>query len=181
MRQNISLAIQLTALPWLIFAGDMLLPVSLRQFGILPRTITGLKGILLAPLLHGGLNHLIANTAALLVLLLVAFSYSRKLAAKALGIIIAVGGMLVWLFGGGDRIHIGSSGIIFGLIGFLLFIGLYRRDWKALAASLFTGLAYGSSLQSLLVHTPGISWSGHFFGFASGVLAAYLMRKKQAG
>jgi len=181
LRQNLFLSIYITALPWLVFVADTILPADMRQYGILPRDVAGIKGILFTPFLHGGLRHLVTNTGALFILLTVAFSYSRKLAAWALCIIVLGGGGLVWLFGDGSRVHIGSSGVIFGLIGYLLAIGVYRRDWKALLASVFAGLVYGSTLLSLLVHSPGISWSGHFFGFLSGVLAASMVRKSAAG
>ena len=91
----------------------------------------------------------------------------------AIGIISILGGGLVWIFGKANTIHIGSSGIIFGLIGFLMFIGVFRREWRALAASAVIFFLYGGALLSLFYTLPGISWEGHFFGFLSGVLAAW--------
>ena len=76
-------------------------------------------------------------------------------------------------FGTANTIHIGASGLIFGLIGFLLFSGIFRREWTALFVSLAIGFFYGGALLSLLSVVPGISWSGHFFGFLAGVMAAW--------
>jgi membrane associated rhomboid family serine protease len=180
LSKNIKTALQIVALPWLIYFVDVLLPIDLRAYGIQPRTKEGLWGILLAPLLHGGLHHIVANTGALFVLSIVSLSYSRRLTCRALLIILIGGGGLVWLFGQGPSLHIGSSGIIFGLIGYLIFLGIYRREWKALTVSVFIALLYGGTLLSLLVRTPGISWSGHFFGFITGVFAAAWMKNGNA-
>ena len=108
----------------------------------------------------------------LFVLLVVSLSFSRKLTIMAILVISLVGGGLVWLFGGSNTVHIGASGIIFGLIGFLTFIGIFRREWKALLFSLAVFFFYGGTLLSLLRYVPGTSWTGHFFGFLSGALAA---------
>ena len=180
LRKDVTTALQIVALPWLVYFLDIVLPIDLRTYGIRPRSIEGLWGIAFAPLLHGGLNHLMANTGALFILLIVSLSYSRKLTYRALLIVITGGGGLVWLLGPGHSLHIGSSGVIFGLIGFLIFLGIYRREWKALIVSSLIGFIYGGMLLSLLVRTPGISWSGHFFGFITGIIAASWMKRSSA-
>ncbi|NNL75095.1 MAG: rhomboid family intramembrane serine protease, partial [Desulfobacterales bacterium] len=107
------------------------------------------------------------------VLLVVSLSFNRVLTVKALLIIVVVGGGLVWLFGSSNSIHIGASGIIFGLMGFLMFLGVFRREWTALGFSVAIFVLYGGAILSLLTYVPGISWGGHFFGFISGVSAAW--------
>ncbi len=174
--KNIQTALKIVSLPWLIYFLDAILPVELRGYGIQPRQIEGLWGIAAAPLLHGGLGHLAANTGALFILSAVSLSYNRKLTVLALLFITIGGGGLVWLFGKGQSLHIGSSGIVFGLIGFLMFLGIFRREWKALMISVLVALVYGGTLLSLLTRTPGISWSGHFFGFITGIMAAAWIR-----
>ena len=161
---------------WLVFFFNLAVPIDLRLYGLRPRQLDGLVGILLTPLLHVDLRHLVANSGILFVLLAVSLSFSRKLTFKAIGIIILVGGGLVWLSGKEGTIHIGASGVIFGLIGYLICLGLFRRDWKALLISLTTFVLYGGALQSLFIYVPGISWTGHLFGFLSGVLAAWWTR-----
>ena len=173
IRPALKTATAIVLLLWGIHAINWLFPLDLRYLGIRPRSLNGLVGIVGAPLLHGNLNHLIANTSALIVLLTVALAYSRKLAFRALGIIVVSGGLLVWVFGSASAIHIGASGVVFGLVGYLLFIGLFRREWVALAVSAAVLLLYGSVLLSLLQFAPGVSWSSHFFGFISGILAAW--------
>ena len=173
---NLELSVLLVVLLWLVLLADVILPVDLRQYGIRPREVGSLGGILFAPFLHANLSHLIANSGALFVLMLVSLSYNRRLTFRALTIIVLAGGLLVWIFGTPQSVHIGASGLIFGLIGFLLFTGFFRREWSALLVSIIVFLLYGGALLSLFVHAPGISWAGHFFGFLAGVLAAWLNR-----
>ncbi len=176
IRQNIQTALAAVAILWLVFFINMALPIDLRLYGLRPRHLDGLAGILLTPFLHVDLPHLIANSGVLFVLMTVSLSFSRKLTFRALWIIVLLGGGLVWLSGNEGTIHIGVSGVIFGLIGFLMCLGLFRRDWKALVSSLFIFLLYGGALQSLFIYVPGISWAGHLFGFVAGVLAAWWMK-----
>ena len=174
--QNLQIAFAAIAILWLVYFLNLVLVVDLRVYGLKPRHIDGLWGILAAPFLHVDIHHLIANTGALFILLTVSLSYSRALTLKALLTIMLLGGGLVWLFGRGGAVHIGASGIIFGLIGFLMCLGVFRRDWKALIISIVITVVYGGALHSLLIYMPGISWTGHLFGFISGVLAAWVTR-----
>ena len=176
LSQNIRITIGSIAVLWAVYLTNLVLLIDLRQFGILPRHVIGLRGIAAAPFLHVDSQHLIANSGALFVLLIVSLSYDRSMTLRALIIIMLFGGGLVWLFGRGGAIHIGASGIIFGLIGFLMCLGLFRREWKALIVSVLITVFYGGALYSLLMYIPGISWSGHVFGFLAGVLAAWCMR-----
>ena len=176
IRQNIQTAFTSVAILWLVFFINLALPMDLRHYGLRPRQLDGLAGILFTPFLHVDLRHLIANSGILFVLLAVALSFSRKLAIRALWIIVLVGGGLVWLSGKEGTIHIGASGVIFGLIGYLMCLGIFRRDWKALIISLAIFLLYGGALQTLFIYVPGVSWAGHLFGFVSGAMAAWWMR-----
>lgn len=174
--KNLQIALAAVAILWIVHFLNLALPVDLRLYGLRPRHLDSLWGIVFTPFLHGDLRHLIANSGTLLVLLTVSLSFSRKMTFNALLIIILLGGGLVWLFGKSNTIHIGASGIIFGLISFLMFLGIFHRKWTALILSAAIFLFYGGALFSLLIYVPGISWSGHFFGFISGVVAARLQK-----
>ena len=174
--QNIRFAAAAIAILWLVYFLNLILVVDLRIYGIMPRNTDGLWGIAAAPFLHADLQHLTANSGILFILLAVSLSYSQAQTLKALLIITLLGGTLVWLLGRGGSIHIGASGIIFGLIGYLMFLGLFRRSWKAVMISMVISLLYGGALYSLLIYVPGISWSGHLFGFLAGVTAAWWVR-----
>jgi membrane associated rhomboid family serine protease len=131
--------------------------------------------IFIAPWLHVGFGHLTANTVPLIVLgWLVMLRRTRDFVVVAL-ISALVSGLGIWLFGGSRTIHLGASGVIFGLLGALLARAYFERSWAALALALVAGFLYGGMLWGVLPGTPGVSWLGHFFGFAGGVLAARLL------
>ena len=111
-----------------------------------------------------------------LLLLLLSLSYSRELTADAIIVSWALSGAFVWIFGS-DSVHCGASGIVYGLIGFLLTAGIVRRDGMAAGMAVAVLCVYSGTLFSLLRFVPGVSWSGHASGFASGVLTAWATRK----
>jgi membrane associated rhomboid family serine protease len=154
---------------------QIILGGRLDGFGIRPRTWSGLGHILIAPWLHVGFGHLAANTVPLLVLgWLVMLRRTFDFVMVAL-ISALVSGFGIWLFGGARTIHLGASGVIFGLLGALLARAYFERSWAALALALVAGLLYGGMLWGVLPGAPGVSWLGHFFGFVGGVLAARLL------
>jgi len=171
--KNIQIALTAVAILWLVYALNLVLVADLRLYGIHPRRMYGLWGIIFSPFLHNDLRHLTANTGAFFVLLILSLSFSKKLTIIACVIISLLGGGLVWIFGRSDTVHIGASGIIFGLIGFLMFSGIFRRELKTLFLALVVFLLYGGALYTLVVYEPGISWTGHFYGFIAGTLAAW--------
>lgn len=180
MRDNLTFALVVVAAIWIGFGFEMLFP-GLIKWGIRPRTVSGLWGIVFSPFLHLNLAHLIANTIPLFVLLLLALSYNRTLAMEALVIITLLGGGLVWLFGRSHTVVIGASGVIFGLVGFLLFVGVFRRELKAVIVAVIVVLLYGSTFVYGLVPRPYVSFMGHAFGFVSGVIAAWLAGQAKRG
>ena len=177
VRKNVKIALVCVAFLWMVYFIGLILPFDLRSYGISPRTIQGLLGLIASPFLHSGLGHLVSNSLALAALLSISLMYSRKLTVEVVIISALLGGGFVWLFGSRNTVHVGASGVIFGLVGYLLAIGLFRRELLALVVSLVVFFYYGYTLFSLFVVLPGVSWSGHFFGFASGVFAAWLTRK----
>ncbi len=175
--QNVQIAFAVIALLWIIHLLDIVLPADLQLYGLQPRSPDGLRGIVCYPFLHSNFRHLSGNSGTLFMLLTVSLSMSRKMTGAALTVIIFAGGAGVWLFGKPGTIHIGASGVIFGLIGFLLFIGIFQKNWKTFLFSLAVFMAYGGALWSLLIVRSGVSWSAHFWGFTSGIAAAWLMPK----
>jgi len=175
------------ALLYLIELVDLLTGHALDRNGIRPLEADGLKGILVAPLLHANWGHLAANTVPALVLgfLVTLAGMSRFIWATA--IIWILGGLGTWLLGNLDRCplgtnHIGASGLIFGWLGFLLVFGwLTRHVWQILAglAVLFVygGILWGA--VPALSGCGGVSWQGHLCGAVAGVLAAYWLSKPE--
>ncbi len=168
--------VALVALLWALQVINWIIGYGLNPaFGLIPRHLSGLDGIIAMPLLHGSFAHLMANTPPLLVMggLLVATATRALLPVNA--VVIGLGGGLVWLFGS-SAIHIGASGLVFGWFGFLVARGFVDRSPITLGAALVVGVLYGSILWGVLPGQPGVSWEAHLFGAIAGAAAAFLVR-----
>lgn len=155
------------------FSMDM----ALTNFGLEPRTFTGLLGIITMPLLHGDWMHLIGNSMSFLVLAGMLFYFYPKLSYRIFFISWIAIGVLVW-FTGRPSVHIGASGIIYAFAAFLFLSGLIRRYYKLMAVSLIVVFLYGSMLWGVLPGQPGISWESHLSGMLVGLLLAVIFRKQ---
>lgn len=176
---------------WGIFIIDVALRVTLDfqlaiYAGLLPRNVHGLPGIIGAHFLHANLPHILANSVGILILGWLACRYSRKLAAIAVLEAMLVAGVFTWLFGSwGDPrplVHVGASGVIFGLIGFLLANAIFRFDLVAILVGLLVGYLFIGALPGMLPVEEGgppVSWEMHLGGFAGGVIASWTNRKKK--
>lgn len=145
-------------------------------YSIEPRTLTGLRGILFAPLLHADWGHYGSNAVALLVLGAVAIYTYRVVAYKVTLWIWLLDGIGVWLLGR-DSYHLGASGLIYGLASFLFFSGILRRNRALWALSLFVIVGYGGLIWGMMPFLQDISWEAHLFGFLSGVGLSVYYRK----
>jgi len=151
---------------------------ALDSYGILPRTIIGLRGILFAPFLHGGLPHLIANTVPFLTLGWFVMLQETSDFFIVTAITMVVSGLGVWLIGS-PGVHIGASGLVFGYLGFLLLRGYFQRNIPSILLSLLVGFLYGGAIWGVLPTVPGVSWEGHLFGFIGGIIAARLLSQRK--
>lgn len=161
------------ALLWILELVDtLLLRGAFNRLGIKPRQPKGLIGIPLAPLLHGNLGHLAANTGPLAILGSLILLDGLRSLLTVTGIVWLVSGVGVWLLGRSQTNHIGASGLVFGYLGFLLLRGYFERSPLAIGLAVLVGLLYGSALWGLLPLQKGRSWAGHAFGFLAGALTA---------
>ena len=178
--RNADTALAAVGLLWLVFLADKILPADLCGLGIRPRQASGVAGILFCPFLHANLAHLAANSVALFVLLTLSLSLGRGLTLEVVLLTAAIGGFLVWLLGASGAVYVGASGVIFGLIGFLLALSLFRMAIRPVLVSLVVFALYGGSLLTLFRNQPGVSWLAHASGFVAGVIAAWRMRNAPA-
>ncbi len=161
---------------WLVQAVNWASGYRLNvTFGLIPRHVAGLDGILGMPFLHGSFAHLASNTPPLLVMggLLATTATRALLAVNA--VIVGAGGVLVWFFGS-TAVHVGASGLVFGWFGFLVARGLVDRSPVTLAAALAVGFLYGAMIWGVLPGRPGVSWEAHLFGALAGAGAALVIR-----
>jgi len=175
-RLAFKIAVGFVALIWLIDMVNWALDLELRRFGVRPRQFAGLPGILLAPLLHGGPYHLLANSLPLLVLGTGILYLYPNSALKVLPGVYLGPGIAVWLLAAGGN-HIGSSGLIYGLAGYIFVAGVIRLDRRAIAASLLVSFLYGSMVWGVLPIQPGVSWETHLAGGLIGVALAVALRR----
>lgn len=155
---------------------DLVLPgTPLDRYGILPRSLPGLVGVPLAPFLHKGFPHLVGNAAPFCVFgFLVAGRSLREFAAVCAAATFGGGG-LVWLFGR-TAIHLGASGVVFGLFGYLVALGYYERRPFSIVVAVLVLLGYGGLVLGVLPLVPGISWESHLFGLLAGIAVARTRR-----
>jgi membrane associated rhomboid family serine protease len=167
----------LVLLLWVIWLVGVWLELDLVRFGVYPRQLSGLLGVMFGPLIHGSAAHLLANTAPLLVLgTALLYGYPRS-AWIVLAVLYIGSGLGVWLFAR-ESYHIGISGLIHGLMSFIFVIGILRRDKLAIALSLIVFFLYGSMIWGVFPREPGISFESHMFGALLGVALAFLLRNR---
>lgn len=161
------------ALLYLVELVDTLDRNRLDGYGIRPREVDGLDGIVFAPLLHHGWAHLAANTVPLLVFgfLILLAGVARWVAVTA--VVWVVGGVGTWVTGQPHSLHLGASVLAFGWLVYLLLRGIFARDAAQVALGAILLFMYGGILYGVLPGQPGISWQGHLFGALGGALAAY--------
>jgi membrane associated rhomboid family serine protease len=150
---------------------------TLESFGIIPRTLVGLRGILFAPFLHANFAHLLANTLPFLGLGWLVMLRRISDFFTVSWITILVSGLGVWLFAGANTITVGASGVIFGYLGYLLARGWFERKPGSIIFSLIVLFVYGGLVWGVLPLAPGVSWQGHLFGLLGGVLSARLLTR----
>ena len=164
---------------WAIELVDsLLLAESLDRLGIRPRTSRGLVGIPLHPFLHLGFTHLALNTIGILLFGGLVLLRDPRDFRTALLLGTFVGGAGVWLFGR-PSIHIGASGVVFALFGYLLLTGWFDRKAGSVLLSVTVLLLWGSALLGLSPLQVGVSWEAHLFGFLAGGLTAWLRARRE--
>ena len=164
---------------WTVFATNAVVGGGLIQYGVVPRTVTGLRGILFAPFLHGSLEHIAANTIPFLVLgWLVLVRDARHFIPVTLASMLGAG-LMAWLLGAPGSVHIGASGVIFGYLGFLMLSGWFARSFGSILLSLGVTALWGGLVFGVMPGQPGISWQAHLGGFVGGVLAARSLARKR--
>lgn len=162
---------------WTTEIIESVLGLRLSYLGVLPRTIGGLKGVFLAPFLHGEWSHIISNSLPFFVLSAILFIAYRRVAYTVFILIYLLTGMFVWLLARGGTFHIGASGLVYGLFGFIFFSGIFRGDIKSIALSLIIAFFYGGMVYGVFPGQPGISWESHLLGAVAGAWLAYMFRK----
>ncbi|PKR80346.1 rhomboid family intramembrane serine protease [Brumimicrobium salinarum] len=166
---------------WTVFLMDRYFQLDLYRFGVKPQTLEGVKGIFFMPFIHGqrDFSHIINNSVPTLVLLSTLIYFYREIAFYVVLFVWLGTGFLVWYIAiNTQSYHIGMSGVIYGLFGFLFISGFFKKYLPLQAISLFVAFVYGSMIWGVFPMEAGISWEGHLSGFLVGTLMAIIFRKK---
>ncbi len=179
IQQELQGVIAFVAVIWGVFILDCLVPFDINTLGLTPRTLAGLVGIPATPFLHANFQHLLSNTGPLFILLtLLAGSNARSW--EIVIEVVLLGGILLWIFGR-NATHVGASGLIFGLIAFLIVSGFREKRIVPLIVSMIVGFLYGGTLLTGVIPRFGsqVSWDGHLFGAIGGGIIAYLLTRER--
>ena len=174
--RSLKFPLQFVALLWIVHAAQVL-TFDFGFLGLFPRALFGLRGIVLAPLIHADWQHLISNSAPLLVLGSIIMVFYRRVAWRSMLMIYLLTGLAVWLFGR-TVFHIGASGVVYGLLSFVFWSGVFRRNVKSIVLALIVLFLYSGLFLGILPNQEGISWESHLLGALMGIFTAYWYKEE---
>lgn len=162
---------------WTVYWFELRFGYDFTALGVLPRTVSGLRGIVFSPFIHGSTQHLYNNTFPVLVLLAALFYFYARISWKVVVYGILFSGLFTWIFAR-EAYHIGASGLIYVLASFIFFKGVFTRYYRLVALSLIVVFLYGSLLWYVFPIDDTISWEGHLSGFITGLLLAVIFKQE---
>nr|WP_297785103.1 rhomboid family intramembrane serine protease [uncultured Allomuricauda sp.] len=160
---------------WIVFWVEVQFGINLNHYGIYPRRLSGLQGVLFSPFIHGSIAHLYNNTIPLAVLTAFLFYFYQSAAFRVLLFGTLASGLLTWGIAR-PSYHIGASGVIYLLASFIFFKGILAKHYRLVALSLIVVFIYGSMIWYIFPVKDGISWEGHLAGFATGLVLAFMTK-----
>lgn len=176
-KYSLLIPLVIVCLFWLTKLVEITFEFDFARFGILPLHFEGLRGIIFSPFIHGSYDHLISNSIPFLILMFALLYFYRDLAYRIFFLIYFLSGLCVWL-GGREAMHIGASGIVYGLASFLFFSGVLRKDANLLTIGIIVVFLYGSMFWGIFPIKPEISWESHLWGSVSGFILSFYYREK---
>ena len=176
LQRGVYLTLSFVLILWIIKSVEWTSQLDLGLYGILPRTVKGSLGIFTGPLIHGDAIHLMSNTIPLIILGVGLFYFYHKIAIEVFLWIYLASGFWVWIIGR-EAYHIGSSGLVYGLVMFIFWGGILRRNPRSLAISMIIFFLYGGMIYGLFPFDESISWESHIMGSVAGIFLAFYFRK----
>ncbi len=167
----------LVAFLWIIHLYFYVSGADPGDFGLFPRRLWGLRGVVTAPLVHGSWEHLMSNSIPLFVLTALTLYFYRRVALRAFWLIYFLTGLSVWLLGR-SVIHIGASGVVYGLVAFIFWNGIFRRSIRSIVLALVVLTFYSGMFAGILPDQEGISWESHLLGSLIGIGTAFWFREE---
>ena len=161
---------------WSVKLFEIIFGYDFKQYGVLPRNLNGLVGVLFSPLIHSDTNHLLSNSLPVIILCLLIFDFYSQIAKKIFIYLYFISGLWLWCIGR-ESFHIGASGLIYAMASFLFFSGILRKNTQLSAVSLLVIFIYGGLFWGLFPIYQNVSWEGHLTGFIAGILVSFIFRK----
>jgi membrane associated rhomboid family serine protease len=181
LRNAIPPALVVLAIMWLVYWSDFLFVYDFHELGVMPKTMSGLKGIFFMPWIHShhDFKHIINNSVPTFLLLTLLFYSYKEVATRVFLLSWILSGLMLWVFAKNNgAYHIGMSGVIYALAAFLFTSGVFRKYLPLQALSLFIVFLYGSMIWGIFPTEQHISWEGHLSGMLVGLFLAFYYRKK---
>jgi len=175
---SLRIAFWMVAVLWGIHLFQVISGIDFGSLGVYPRRQFGLKGILFSPLIHSGWPHLLSNTPPFFVLTLILFFFYRRAAVPSFISIYLLTGLTVWGFARDNAFHIGASGVIYGLVAFVFWSGIFRRNVKSIVLALIVVVYYSGMFAGLVPTDEKVSWESHLFGALVGIFVAFWFKNR---
>ncbi len=152
---------------------------QLDRFGLVPRAVSGLWGVLTMPFLHASYGHMLSNTIPFVLIgWVVMLSGLRTWLTVTVGVVL-LGGALTWLVGPNNAVIVGASGLVFGWLGYLLARAVFSRRLKWILVAIAVLFFFGTLLFGLSpTLSSNVSWQAHVCGFAAGVAVAFVLHPR---
>lgn len=163
---------------WVVHLLKLTLNLELGGYGVIARESYGFKGIFTSPFIHGSLQHLISNSLPLFVLTTMIVVFYQRVAYQSIFLIYILTGLSVWLFSRPNVSHIGASGVVYGLVSFVFWTGIFRRNIKSIILAMLVTLLYSGYFMGVIPTQKGISWESHLFGAFVGILVAFWFKNE---
>jgi membrane associated rhomboid family serine protease len=162
---------------WMVHLLQVISGIDLVRLGVSPRDLDGLPGILTGPMIHGSWEHLFFNSVSFLILGAIMFWFYPSIALISMIWMYLLSGIGIWIIGQTHSYHIGASGVVYGMVSFVFWSGVFRRNVKSIVLALVVLVLYAGFFEGIIPGKEGISWEGHLMGAISGILIAFLYRK----
>jgi len=173
--RSLRVPILLVVILWAIHLAKVIWKLNLGQYGIFPRALDGLKGIFLSPFIHGDFQHLFSNSFPVFFLTFMIVYFYRKISVPSIVLIYLLTGFSVWLFGR-EVYHIGASGVAYGMVSFVFWSGLFRRNGRSIVLALVVLFLYQGYFLGIMPNQEGISWESHLLGAIAGIIVSAIFK-----
>lgn len=167
--------IAIVSIMWIVKIIEVIQNHKFTRWGIFPRDLDGMIGIISAPFIHSDWQHLMTNSLPMLMLVSIIMVFYKRVAYPSYMIITVLTGFLVWLFAR-DAYHVGASGVVYGLVAFVAWTGIFRRNLKSIILALVILVMYGGYFHGIIPNKEGVSWESHLFGGMAGIFTAFLFK-----